>query len=107
MTLARPGLREVIGPMLRQARDARKRIAARDVAVTTEFGVQKVEVVCDPMTDGSLLFLFRDSAPFSPVEASDLADLEPGDDHIEALEDELRLTRHRLRSTVRGAGDGE
>ncbi len=100
MTLARPGLREVIGPMLRQARDARKRIAARDVAVTTEFGVQKVEVVCDPLTDGSLLFLFRDSAPFSPVEASDLADLEPGDDHIEALEDELRLTRHRLRSTV-------
>ncbi len=100
VTLARPGLREVIGPMLRQARDARKRIAARDVAVTTEFGVQKVEVVCDPMTDGSLLFLFRDSAPFSPVEASDLADLEPGDDHIEALEDELRLTRHRLRSTV-------
>ena len=100
ITLARPGLREVIGPMLRQARDARKRIAARDVAVTTEFGVQKVEVICDPLTDGSLLFLFRDSAPFSPVEASDLADLEPGDDHIEALEDELRLTRHRLRSTV-------
>ncbi|MEK9212483.1 chemotaxis protein CheB [Sphingomonas sp. 2378] len=99
-TLARPGLREVMGPMLRQARDARKRIAARDVAVTTEFGIQKIEVICDPLTDGSLLFLFRDTAPFSPVEMSDLADLEPGDDHIEALEDELRLTRHRLRSTV-------
>ncbi|MFE8584231.1 CheR family methyltransferase [Sphingomonas sp. NCPPB 2930] len=100
VTLARTGLREVIGPMLRQARDARKRIAARDVAVTTEYGIQKVEVICDPLTDGSLLFLFRDTEPFSPIEASDLADLEPGDDHIEALEDELRLTRHRLRSTV-------
>lgn len=100
MTLARTGLREVMGPMLRQARDARKRIAARDVSVTTEYGVQPIEVICDPLTDGSLLFLFRDSAPFSPVEQSDLADLEPGDDHIEALENELRLTRHRLRSTV-------
>ncbi|WP_454280259.1 chemotaxis protein CheB [Sphingomonas sp. Marseille-Q8236] len=99
-TLARPGLREVMGPMLRQARDARKRIAARDVSVTTEYGIQKIEVICDPLTDGSLLFLFRDTEPFSPVEVSDLADLEPGNDHIEALEDELRLTRHRLRSTV-------
>ncbi|WP_343527096.1 chemotaxis protein CheB [Sphingomonas sp.] len=100
VTLARSGLREVIGPMLRQARDARKRIAARDVEVITEYGIQKIDVICDPLTDGSLLFLFRDSAPFSPVEQNDLADLEPGDDHIEALEDELRLTRHRLRSTV-------
>ncbi|MET4896733.1 CheR family methyltransferase [Sphingomonadaceae bacterium jetA1] len=100
VTLARSGLREVIGPMLRQARDTRKRVVARDVAVTTEYGIQKVEVICDPMADRSLLFLFRDSAPFAPVEYSDLADLEPGDDHIEALEDELRLTRHRLRSTV-------
>ncbi|WP_269769638.1 chemotaxis protein CheB [Sphingomonas sp. MA1305] len=100
ITLARPGLRTVLGPLLRQARDQRKRLVARDVAVTGEFGTQMVEVVCEPLSDGTLLFVFRESGPFRPADANDLTDMESGDDHVEALEDELRLTRHRLRSTV-------
>lgn len=100
VNLARPGLRTVIGPLLRQARDEKRRVVARDVTIETDYGVQPTEVICDPLGDGSLLFVFRDSGPFRPADPADLSDLEPGDDHLEALEDELRLTRHRLRSAI-------
>lgn len=100
ITLARPGLRDVLGPLLRRSRDERKRLVARDVEVAGELGVQPVEVICDPLDDGNTLFVFRDSGPFRPAEDPDALDLAAGDDYIEALEDELRLTRHRLRSAV-------
>ncbi|GAB0116297.1 chemotaxis protein CheB [Acidisoma sp. 7E03] len=100
ITLARPGLRGVLGPLLRRGRDEQKRLVAREVEVATEFGVQPLEIVCDPLGDGTFLFVFRDAGPFRAVDATDFTDLQPGEDHIEALEDELRLTRHRLRSTV-------
>ena len=100
VNLARPGLRNVIGPLLRQARDERRRVIARDVAVETDYGTQPVEVICDPLGDGTLLFVFRDTGPFIPSDQGELQDLEPSDDHLEALEDELRLTRHRLRSAI-------
>ena len=100
VNLARPGLRNVIGPLLRQARDERRRVVARDVAVETDYGTQPVEVICDPLGDGTLLFVFRDTGPFVPSDPGELHDLEPSDDHLESLEDELRLTRHRLRSAI-------
>ncbi len=100
VNLARPGLRAVIGPLLRQARDERRRVVARDVAVETDFGIQPVEVICDPLGDRSLLFVFRDSGPFRPAEQGELQDLTAHDDHLEAIEDELRQTRHRLRSAI-------
>lgn len=100
ITLARPGLRAVLGPLLRRGRDEHKRLVARDVDVATEFGVQPLEIVCDPLGDGTFLFIFRDAGAFRPADATDFSALRPGEDHIEALEDELRLTRHRLRSTV-------
>ena len=100
VNLARAGLRNVIGPLLRQARDDRRRVIARDVAVETDYGTQPAEVICDPLGDGSLLFVFRDTGPFVPSDHPELQDLEPSDDHLESLEDELRLTRHRLRSAI-------
>jgi len=101
VSLARPGLRAVLGPLLRQAQSGgRRRLVARDVEVETDHGVQPVEVVCDPLTDGAFLFVFRDTGPFRAEADHDLTDLEPGEDRLEALEDELRLTRHRLRSAV-------
>ncbi len=100
VNLARPGLRTVIGPLLRQARDERRRVVARDVEIETDYGVQPTEVICDPLGDGTLLFVFRDTGPFRPDDQGELRDLERGDDHMEALEDELRLTRHRLRSAI-------
>ncbi|RSU51651.1 chemotaxis protein CheB [Sphingomonas sp. S-NIH.Pt15_0812] len=100
VNLARAGLRTVIGPLLRQARDERRRVIARDVRIETDYGVQPVDVICDPLGDGSLLCVFRDTGPFRPDDGGELHDLESGDDHFEALEDELRLTRHRLRSAI-------
>ncbi|MEP9401237.1 CheR family methyltransferase [Sphingomonas silueang] len=100
VNLARSGLRNVIGPLLRQARDEKRRTIARDVEVETDYGIQPTEVICDPLGDGTLLFVFRDTGPFRPDDEGELRDLESGDDHLEALEDELRLTRHRLRSAI-------
>ncbi|MBB5699833.1 CheR family methyltransferase [Sphingomonas yantingensis] len=100
VNLARGGLRTVIGPLLRQARDERRRVVARDVAIEGDYGVQPTEIICDPLGDGTLLFVFRDSGPFRPADQGELYDLEDSDDHMEALEDELRLTRHRLRSAI-------
>ena len=100
VNLARPGLRTVIGPLLRQARDERRRVVARDVEVETDYGIQPVEVICDPLGDGTLLFVFRDSGAFRPSDQGELEDLAATDDHLEAIEDELRLTRHRLRSAI-------
>ncbi|MBB6503152.1 two-component system CheB/CheR fusion protein [Sphingomonas endophytica] len=101
INLARPGLRTVIGPLLRQARDERRPVVARDVGVETDYGVQPVEVICDPLGDGTLLFVFRDSGPFRPSDQGELEKLAATDnDHLEAIEDELRLTRHRLRTAI-------
>lgn len=100
VNLARPGLRNVIGPLMRQARDERRRTIARDVTVQTDYGTQPVEVICDPLGDGTLLFVFRDAGPFRVADDGELRELESGHDHMEALEDDLRLTRHRLRSAI-------
>lgn len=100
ITLARTGLRNVLGPLLREGRDNRKRVVARDVAVTSEYGEQQIDVICDPLSDGTMLFVFRETAPFRPALDDDVGELDAGDDHLDALEDELRVTRHRLRSTV-------
>jgi two-component system CheB/CheR fusion protein len=100
ITLAKPGLRETIGPLLRQARDSRKRVVAREVQIISEYGVQPVEALCEPLADGSYLLVIKDNAPFEPATDPDFAEMQAGDDHMEALEEELRLTRHKLRSTV-------
>ncbi|MCO6049087.1 PAS domain-containing protein [Mesorhizobium sp. RP14(2022)] len=100
MNLARPGLRDVIGPLLRKARDARKRAVARDVEVVSEFGRQAVDVFCDPLADGTALLVVSGAAAFRRMEEDDSVELEASGDGVEELEEELRLTRHRLRSAV-------
>ncbi|WP_244631224.1 chemotaxis protein CheB [Aureimonas sp. ME7] len=99
-SLAKPGLRSVVGPLLRQVRDNGKRLVVNAVEVKSEYGAQEVQVVCDPLPDGTFLFVFRETAPFQPVSDPDLVSMSDGDDHVETLEDELRVTRHRLRSAV-------
>ncbi|MEZ0495545.1 CheR family methyltransferase [Sphingomonas sp. IW22] len=100
ISLARPGLREVIGPLLRQGRDGRKRMVARGTDVRTEYGVQRIDVVCDPLEHGRMLFVFQETEPFRVSSDPELQEIDAGDDHLESLEDELRLTRHRLRTAV-------
>ena len=99
-SLARPGLREILSPLMRQAVEERKRVVARDVEVLAEFGKQVVDVVADPLPDETLLLVFRDSSPFEAGANEELAELGPTDGTIQQLEDELRLTRYRLRNTV-------
>ncbi|WP_435167097.1 CheR family methyltransferase [Falsirhodobacter sp. 1013] len=100
ITLARPGLRKIIGPLLRQARDGKRRSVARDVEVATEFGTQPVNVICDPLPDGTTLLVINAAGAFLPDRSHDLNELQHSDDNLDALEEELRLTRHRLRSAV-------
>ena len=98
--LARPGLRAVLGPLLRTARDDRRRTATRGVSVDTGFGMQPVDVICDPLDESTALVVFREAGAFVFAENDDIAEISPEDDHLDVLEEELRLTRHRLRSTV-------
>ncbi|GAA0256923.1 Protein-glutamate methylesterase/protein-glutamine glutaminase [Methylorubrum aminovorans] len=100
ITLARPGLRDVIGPLLRQTRDARKRVVVRDVEVVSEYGVQQIELVCDPLPDATMLLVLRDAGAFRPSSDPDLVEMDAGGDHVEALEEELLRIRYKLRSTV-------
>ncbi len=99
-TLARPGVREQIGPLVRQARAARKRVMARNVEVVTDFGTLQTDIVCDPLDGGTFLVVFQESMQFTPRDAGDLIDLEPNNAHVEELERELRLAKHRLRSAT-------
>lgn len=100
ISLAKPGLRDVLGPLLRQSRDSRKRVVARQVEVQSEYGVQPLEAICEPLPDATFLVVFKENGPFRPADGPDLAEIESGDDHMEALEEELRLTRHKLRTAV-------
>ncbi|WP_317186502.1 chemotaxis protein CheB [Devosia sp. BK] len=99
-SLARPGLRNTITPLLRQAKEAKRRVVSRDVKVQSDFGTVTAEVVCDPLADGTFLFVFQESAPFAMFTDGDTLAESDGDEHLEAIESELRLTRHRLRSAV-------
>ncbi|MCJ8191416.1 CheR family methyltransferase [Sphingomicrobium aestuariivivum] len=99
-SLARPGLREVLVPLQHEVRLEHSRVVARDVEVRSEFGSQKINVIADPLPDGSYLFVFRETADFRAELDEDLVELGPNDGQVQILEDELRLARHRLRCTV-------
>ncbi|WP_260483258.1 chemotaxis protein CheB [Sphingomicrobium flavum] len=98
--LARPGLREVMLPLLRQIRSERVRTAVRDVEVKSEFGIQKINIIADPLPDEQILIVLRETAEFQAVLDEDMVEMGPNDGQVELLEDELRLARHRLRCTV-------
>lgn len=99
-TLARPGLREIIGPLLRQARHKRRIVIARQIHIEGDYGVQPVDVTCDPLSGNSFLFVFKDAGPFEILADLDSDDFEPVTDHVDILEEELRVTRHKLRATI-------
>ncbi|GGD70067.1 chemotaxis protein CheB [Croceicoccus mobilis] len=99
-SLAKPGLREALGGLIRQtATDDRKRIA-RDVEVKTDFGTQPVNVICEPVSDGTMLVVIRETGNFRANDEEEFLELTAPDDQVHLLEEELRRTRHRLRTTV-------
>jgi len=99
-SLARPGVREQLGPLVRQVVSVRKRVVARGIEVVTDFGTLKTDIICDPLEAGAFLVVFQEVAQFTQLEAGDLIDLEPNNGHIESLERELRTAKHRLRSAI-------
>lgn len=99
-SLARPGVREHLGPLVRQVASVKKRVVARGIEVVTDFGTLKTDIICDPLDAGSFLVVFQEIAQFTQLEAGDLIDLEPNNGHIESLERELRSAKHRLRSAT-------
>lgn len=99
-TLARPGVREQLGPLVRQVQSAKKRVLARGVEVLTDFGTLKTDIICDPLEAGSFLIVFQEIDQFTQRDAGDLIDLEPNNGHVEGLERELRSAKHRLRSAT-------
>jgi two-component system CheB/CheR fusion protein len=94
---ARPGLREILLPLMRQAAEGRQRMIARDIEVRAEFGRQKINVVADPLSDDTVLMVFRDIDSFDPEPDDDFLELGPADGQVEMLEGELQHIRRQLR----------
>ncbi len=99
-SLARPGVREQLGPLVRQVASVKKRVVARGIEVVTDFGTLKTDIICDPLEGNSFLVVFQEVAQFTQLDAGDLIDLEPNNGHVEGLERELRSAKHRLRSAT-------
>ncbi|MGE5952460.1 MAG: CheR family methyltransferase, partial [Qipengyuania vulgaris] len=101
-SLARPGLRELVGPMIRQVMDEARgrRVGAKDVEIRTEFGKVRARIICEKVDETSFLFVIEETGALETVDEEELVefDTEHGQQHF--LEEELQATRHRLRSTV-------
>ncbi|MEE4209339.1 MAG: CheR family methyltransferase [Parvularcula sp.] len=98
--LARGDLRHSIQLLLSRVQESGERRVLEDVKVTTRFGQQTVDVVGDPMADGTIAIVFIETSRFKPSFEQHYIDADNADDRIVHLEEELRRTRHRLRGTV-------
>ncbi|MDA9865198.1 PAS domain-containing protein [bacterium] len=99
-TLAKPGLREVVGALLREVRETARRTIVREIEVITEFGKLPCAVIGEPVDDFAILLVIRETGALQAFEGDDLADLDQKEGQLKFLEEELQVARHRLRSTV-------
>ncbi|QZD91121.1 PAS domain-containing protein [Qipengyuania aurantiaca] len=102
-SLARPGLRELIGPLIRQVIDKGRRAGAKEIDISTDFGVIQATVVCEKVDEDSFLFVIEETGELRVRDGFGLDDFDDFDvEHSQQqfLEEELQATRHRLRSTV-------
>ncbi|WP_210419282.1 CheR family methyltransferase [Acetobacter vaccinii] len=99
-TLARPGLRNIMGSLLRQTRQKQRAVVARNIQIEGDYGAQPTEITCDPLSNNSFLLVFKDCGPFQAIDIKEYEEFEPVADHVDLLEEELRITRHKLRSTI-------
>ena len=97
---AKPGLREVIGPLLREVANEKSRKIARDIDVMTDFGPQKIDLMCEPINGGAYLVVFKAVGPIESQSEEDFQDYIRGEGELQYLQDELQSARFRLRSTV-------
>ncbi len=99
-SLARPGLRELIGPMIRQVSNTGRRAIVKEVEIVTDFGTLEATVVCEPIDNQTFLFVVNETRGLEPDSGGDYDEFDPEDGERQFLEEELQATRHRLRSTV-------
>ena len=102
-SLARPGLRELIGPLIRQVMEKGRRAGAKGIDISTDFGIVEATVVCEKVDEDSFLFVIEETGELRVRDGSMLDDFDDFDiEHSQQqfLEEELQATRHRLRSTV-------
>ncbi len=98
-SLARPGLRELIGPLIRQVAETGRRAGASDVKIRTDFGTLEARVICEKLEEGAFLFVVEETKSLE-VHEPDFDEFDMEDGQRQFLEEELQATRHRLRSTV-------
>ncbi|MGN3974087.1 CheR family methyltransferase [Tsuneonella sp. SYSU-LHT278] len=98
-SLARPGLRELIGPLIRQVSETGRRAGASGVEIRTAFGTLEAKVICERLAEGAFLFVIEETGPLD-VREEDFDEFDMEDGQRQFLEEELQATRHRLRSTV-------
>ncbi|WP_279349596.1 CheR family methyltransferase [Erythrobacter litoralis] len=98
-SLARPGLRELVSPLIRKASDTGRRIGAKDVEIRTDFGSLQARIVCEPLEHATFLIVIQETGSLELAD-DDLDIFEIDGEQQQFLEEELQATRHRLRSTV-------
>ncbi|WP_406871016.1 chemotaxis protein CheB [Thioclava sp. 'Guangxiensis'] len=99
-SVARPGLKEAISAAIRHVSETGRKTVNRNLSAHSEFGLQNLELVGEPLPDHTVLLIFRDEGRFSQIDDHDYDDVEPSDSHVQSLEEELRATRARLHTTV-------
>ncbi|SHJ53085.1 two-component system, chemotaxis family, CheB/CheR fusion protein [Palleronia salina] len=99
-SLARPGLREVLGAMLRESRTEARRVTLPKVEIATEFGKIPCSVAAEPIEMTATLLVIRETGALEPFEGDEMTEVDPQDGQLRYLEEELQSARHRLSSTV-------
>lgn len=98
--IARDGVRETLLPLMREALAVGKRRARRDLEVSSGLGSQTIDLIVDPLSDGTCMAIFVEVEAFRQQLDSDYIEATDGDTRVADLEEELRLVRFRLRGTV-------
>lgn len=98
--MARQGLREVLPTLLREGFESRRRKIVRSVRVVSDTGAQMVDVVADPLPDETMLLVLIERGSFEQFSDEEYDEIREFDSHEHIVEEELRITRLRLRSAV-------
>ncbi|MGR3322246.1 MAG: chemotaxis protein CheB [Pseudooceanicola sp.] len=98
--VARPGVREPLSAITRQVARDKKRTISRGLTARSEFGQQAFDLIAEPLADGTILVVFRNTDRFEALDDDEFEELDSTDSHVQSLEDELRSTRVRLHTTV-------
>ncbi|MBX7493645.1 PAS domain-containing protein [Qipengyuania sp. 1NDW9] len=99
-SLARPGLRELVGPLIRQVATSSRRAGVKGVEIRTDFGVIEARISCERIEDSAFLFVIEETGALRAFDEDEFDEFDMEHGQQQFLEEELQATRHRLRSTV-------